>query len=149
MSSRWTTAVRSSGLWRFLSVGVGDAVTRLARVTACEAPDEADVVRAVETSSVVAAIERVLDAVSAAARTSVVVRLATARSKAWLGQPLVRRARGAGVALLTAVAVHLALAFWQGPMAGWLWLVIPALAAAFGALLALAPSRGLPDRAPR
>ena len=48
-----------------------------------------------------------------------------------------------------AVAVHLALTLWQGPIAGWLWLVIPAMAAVFGALFTLAPSRGLADHSSR
>jgi hypothetical protein len=57
--------------------------------------------------------------------------------------------RGGGIALLTAVSVHLALTLWQGPIAGWLWLVIPAMAAGFGALFTLAPSRGLADHSSR
>lgn len=141
MISAWSNAARASGLWRFTAVGVGDVARRLARLTAPEAPHEAGVVRVVEASAAVGAVDRALDRFRASAHTSVIVGALAARWAAWRGQPPVDRTRNTGIALLTAAGVHVALSLWQGPVAGWLWLVAPAVAAAFGALMAGAPSR--------
>lgn len=136
-----TRAASTSGLWRFVAAGVGDAVHRLSRFTVPTAPDETDALGVVETSVAVGSLDRALDRFRAAAGASVIVGVLAARWAAWRGQPPVARTRNTGIALLTAAGVHMALSLWQGPVAGWLWLVAPGVAAAFGALMACAPSR--------
>jgi hypothetical protein len=108
-----------------------------------EAPDDAELVAVFETSGVVRGIERVADAVSVAGRGSVVLTMVAAARREWLRQSAVDRTRRAGIALISAATVHLMLVLWQGPLPGWLWLVVPALAVAFGALMVVAPARGL------
>lgn len=143
MTSRWNNATMASGLWRFMSAGLDDAVRRLARLTARVAPDEARVVRLVEASAAVGAVDRVLGHLRTAARSSVIVGAIATRWDAWRSQPATDRTRGTGIALLTAAGFHLLLSLWQRPVAGWLWLIVPSLVAVIGALMALAPSRGL------
>jgi len=143
MIGAWRNAAGASGLWRFVAVGAGDAVRQLARLTAAASPDETGVASLVESSAAIGAVDRVLGLVVASARTSVIAGAAAMRWAAWRGQHPVDRTRNTGIALLAAAGVHMALSFWQRPVAGWLWLVAPALAAAFGALMVCAPSRGL------
>ena len=48
------------------------------------------------------------------------------------------RVRGVGLALVVAAVVHVAMMMAQGPRAGWVWLVVPALAGAIGVMLLVA-----------
>lgn len=47
-----------------------------------------------------------------------------------------------GIAMLTAAAVHVGLRVVQGSGAGWLWLIVPGIAAAQGLLLVAASKPG-------
>jgi hypothetical protein len=76
-------------------------------------------------------------------------RLASAWSHvalAWRSADRATRLRAAGIALLAAVVVHLAMSALRPPAAGWLWLVLPAIAVA-EALLLIAAASG--PRTPR
>lgn len=131
----------SSGLWRFLSVGISDAVRSLSRLTDRVGPDEAAVARVIESSATVAAVTRLRAHARTAARTSLIATAWRTAWREWREQSLSDRTRSTGLALLTAAGVHLGLSLWRRPVAGWLWLVVPVLAAAFGALMAVAPAR--------
>jgi len=134
-----------SGLSGFLRLGLADARERLTRITAFEPPDDAELAAVVEASAVVRLVARVVNTVRNAANHSAFANRACAVRGAWLRQLPAQRTRETGAALVTAASAHLALVFWQGRPPGWLWLVVPALAIAFGLLMALAPSRGLRD----
>ena len=141
MTKSWWSAVRSSGLWRFVRVGTGDAVRSLARLTDRVGPDEAGVAGVIESSATITAVARVLSHLQVAAHTSVIAMAWSAQWTAWREQSPADRTRSTGVAFLAAAGVHLGLSLWRRPVAGWLWLVVPALAAAFGALMVVAPAR--------
>lgn len=57
---------------------------------------------------------------------------------AWSHTDRSERVRGAGLSLLIATVVHVALMMVQGPRAGWVWLVVPATAGAIGVVLLVA-----------
>lgn len=139
----WNRAVRSSGLWRFVTLGTRDAVGRLARLTGPVPPDETGVSGVLESSATVRAISRLLDRMRVAAGTSVLVGAAVAQTAVWRAQSPADRMRSSGIVLLTAAGVYVGLSLWRRPVAGWLWLVAPVLAAAFGVLMAAAPGRAL------
>ena len=142
MSNAWNRAVRSSGLWRFVSVGVGDARRSLARLTAEVPVDETGVPEVFASSATLGAVVAGIGNLRAAARSSVLVAAATALATAWREQSPAARAQSSGIALLTSAGTYVGLSLWRQPVAGWLWLVVPVLAASFGALLTLAPGRG-------
>lgn len=61
--------------------------------------------------------------------------------EAWLGFSQASRRGVIGTVLLTGVATHVGMTAWQELPAGWLWLLVPALAAGAGALCLLASDR--------
>ncbi|MDO8680089.1 MAG: hypothetical protein Q7R30_16315 [Acidobacteriota bacterium] len=70
----------------------------------------------------------------------------TALGTWWQALPWAERRRAVGTTLMTAVIVHVGLAAWEGASPGWLWLILPGMAAAVGGLLIAAsgPSRETP-----
>jgi hypothetical protein len=139
----WSAAARESGLWRFLKAGTADGVARLARVVRVEPPDDRAVAAACASSAIFGGIDRFVALLHRAWSDSRTARILDPCHRSWEARPIAARNRSIGIALLAASATDAALASWRRPAAGWLWLVVPALAAAFGLLMALAPDRGL------
>lgn len=141
MTDGWARARRTSGFRRFVTCGAGDAVHRLGRLTSPESVDETGVALVLARSTAVRSVDRIVNGLEASARTSVFAAWWLGRRTSWLNQSPVARERQIGVFLMTAAIVHLALSMAQGHPAGWLWLVVPAVAAAAGAPMACASSR--------
>lgn len=111
-------------------------------MTASAQPDEAGVAEVLASSATLRGVATAINRLRAASGTSVFVAAAVARVSAWRDQSATERVRSTGIALLAAAATYISLSIWRRPVAGWLWLVIPGLAAAFGALMAAVPARG-------
>ena len=115
-----------SALWRFFAHGIQHAESRLRRLTQPDDARDAELIAVLEDSAVARAIEVVDARVHAARSTSVLWSALAPAPSGWRWGPLI----------LIAVATHAALMLPQGPV-GWLWMIIPALAAAAGLLLVL------------
>lgn len=86
--------------------------------------------------SAIARLSRtVIERVERAARSSRSGTIARRIDAAWPVADRAGRMRAAGVAVMTAAGVHLALVSIQQVPAGWLWLVVPVIALAQGGLL--------------
>ena len=100
------------------------------------------------TSVVGRSVSGLASAVERAAPQSVGVRWCVAAMCSWRELPLGTRYRSIGVAVIAAVAVHVALVTPRDPVGAW-WLILPGLAGAFGAMLivfSLSMSQGNTDR---
>ena len=127
-----------SSIARFISLGLQDADRRLAKALAARPLEPAD--RYLATSVLVIAIDRVTRRLQDGW-------LASGASRAFLQgrehlsrMPRFSRYQSVASILLIAVGAHATLTLLNGPRPGWFWTVIPAMAAAFAALL-LAGSR--------
>lgn len=105
------------------------------------------VIAVLESSKVLGVVDRLFGLVWRAATGSAVVGTAARLAKGWLGLDVPLRRRAVGTMLVVAVAVHLVLTVITQTPPGWLWLMMPAIFAAMGLLLALAPD--LPGMARR
>jgi hypothetical protein len=122
-----------SDLARFYKVGVEDADRRVAAALAPVATGAAD--RYLKTSRVVMAIDRATLRLRDWWHASSAGQALAIAHHGFLQQPSVVRHQAVAQVLLIAVVTHLALMLIQGPRPGWFWIVIPAMAAAFAALL--------------
>ena len=104
------------------------------------ATDDPRVVDALEQSVLIRACSTVLDTMWHAAEASRVAEMANQAIGWWTSHRLSERRTSIGIAAMTGAAVHVALVAAQQPPPGWLWLVLPALAATTGAMLALWPA---------
>ena len=97
--------------------------------------DDPDVVRSLSASYLLRPVDAAIRAVwrgAAVSRTAGVYQRARAR---WgLLTPAGRHAR-IGIILVVAAVTHVGWQWWQEPPPGWLWLMVPGLAAAAGAML--------------
>jgi hypothetical protein len=117
---------------RFVSLGLRDADRRVADALTPGALEPID--RYLRSSIIVTAIDRATDRLSAWwMASSVFNRLsmlrATRSDDAALGH------RAIALMLLIAVGVNAALTLLNGPRPGWFWMIIPAMALTFAALL--------------
>lgn len=120
---------------RFFSEGLRDAERRIGHLTAGVPLDDPRVVEVISASRAVGLGARVFAVTSRAIASSAVVAAASRGADRWrlLGSSDQRLA--AGVVLITAAAVHLALVMGRGDAPGWLWAILPGIAAAAGCLL--------------
>lgn len=118
---------------RFVVRGLRDAEVRLRRITRPDPAMEAEVVGVVEQSAVVRGLNAALLWVRASGGSSIVVATVSRLWEQTAGAPHMRRL--AGVVLLTAAVVHVLMMAAVGGAPGWLWLIVPGLAAAAGLLL--------------
>ena len=125
-----------NALMRFFTLGAADADARVARALAPRPLDEAD--RYLHSSLVCRHVDRGTLLLESWWRTSVCGRTATDLVDQWRRESWASRYRALGTLLLIATATHVILTWLQGPRPGWFWLVIPAMVAAFGAVLVAA-----------
>lgn len=85
-------------------------------------------------SAVFGFADRAISRLRRAIQTSAALAGASAVVAKWQERPLTARRFEVGVALLTAVGVHIALRLWQGADPGWLWLILPLTTAVIGVL---------------
>ena len=124
-----------NALTRFVALGLRDADRRVATALAPPALEPTD--RYLRDGVVVSAIDRVTARLHAWWTASAAARLSRTLTETVTSEGRARRHQSVAVVVLTAIAVHVALTLLQGPRPGWLWLVIPSMAAVF-AWLALA-----------
>jgi hypothetical protein len=134
-------AAKPRGLGAFLVSGLRDAERRLRASVDAGPVDDRAVARVAGRSAVVRAVDRGLAFGERVLQASMAGRMWTRMRTAWDSRPASSRLQAIGAALLVAVASHLALQLWQGAPAGWLWLVLPVLAA-FSGLVLVAASVG-------
>lgn len=118
---------------RFVRLGNEDADRRVAAMLSPDDLHGTD--RYLKQSRVVSAIDRMTRLPQAWWMSSASGRFVTAMSETFRQSPLNERLGSIGVVVLTAVAAHVALTVVNGARPGWFWLIIPALAALFAALL--------------
>jgi hypothetical protein len=99
---------------------------------------ERDVKVVLDHSRVVDAAEHAAGTAARTIASSTAAQHAGRLVETWRGLPGAQRRGAIGTVLLAGVATHLGLTAWQGLPSGWLWLVLPALAAGVGALYLLA-----------
>lgn len=99
--------------------------------------------RALAGSSLVTALERARLRLAAAAQRSRAAAIYLRHHGQWSAMPAPRRRLAAGIILLVASAVHVALNLLTGDSAGRFWLIIPGLAALAGLLSLI---MGVPPR---
>jgi hypothetical protein len=121
--ARWAA---DSGLWRFFAHGIQHAESRVSRLTEPGDARDRELIAVLEGSMLARAARRV-DAAMRAARST---------SRLWPGLATARSEWRWGPPILIAVATHAMLILSQGTI-GWLWMVIPAVAAAAGLLLVM------------
>jgi hypothetical protein len=94
-----------------------------------------DVTAILQSSVVIGWVARLLASVPRAALSSRLLSPIRRASEMWQTSLLPSRQLAVGIALLSGSTTHLALSMLGRPASGWLWLVIPLAAAAFGLLL--------------
>ena len=127
----------SSGA-RFFRAGFGDLEARLSRVLPPPICDDPGVIRTVESGAIGGGLTGLLQRSRAAFASSVTAEVVRRVTSSWHDAHWSARRRGAGILLIVAALVHLALGL-SSSAAGWLWMVIPVLAAVVG-VLAIAAS---------
>ena len=120
-------------LRRFLSDGARDADARLAAALTAPPLDPAD--SYLHTSAIVRAVDRMTVSLQRSWQSSATGQTLAHAANAFAGEPRRDRWSAVGLIVLTAVAVHVFLMIVNAPRPGWFWIVIPALAALFGALV--------------
>lgn len=128
-------------MMRLVSLILRDAEQRAARLTAPDRLDDSRMSAVIQSSTVVAVIDRGVSRFRRAAATSAANAIAQRTLAWWHGLPWTGQRFLSGVTLLVAIGVHLLLRIWQEPDPGWLWLIVPGTAAAVGALLVVASRR--------
>lgn len=123
---------------RLLRILVRDAEQRAARITAREPLDEPHVSAVLQTSVVFGTADEVVHRLWRATERSAAWTSARAAMARWNRLPWMRQRFTLGATLLVAVGVHLSLTAWQGQGPGWLWLILPGIAATVGVLLIIA-----------
>jgi len=123
----------SSAIARLFRSGMRDADARVARALAPRPPMEVD--QYLASSVTIRTIDQLLQRWPAVWPGSIAYRtliapLGLARNATWI-----QRYQSLGWMLLIAALTHMALTMAQGPRPGWYWIVIPAMAMAFGGLL--------------
>jgi len=110
---------------------------------------EADrrVVTVIKSSVLFGALHRALATVWRAADDSAIVAALSQRMGEWTGLDPSRQRLVVGTMLIVAVATHVILTLVTLTPPGWIWLVLPGIAGAFGVLLVAMP--GLPGAARR
>jgi hypothetical protein len=122
-----------NALTRFYRLGAEDADRRVAAALA-PAPTTA-VDRYLEHSRLIKTIDRATRVLQDWWFASASCRLLSRVRDGVVAAPFGERYRALAFVLLIAVITHIALMVIQGTRAGWFWMIIPALAAAFAALL--------------
>ena len=127
-------------LRRFVSDGARDADARLAAALSPLPLDRAD--RYLKASRIVIAIDRLTVMLEHSWLGSMTGQSLSELARSFAAES--RRDQWSAIAsvVLTAVVVHIVLTMANGPRPGWFWMVIPALAALFAALVLVA-ARGL------
>jgi hypothetical protein len=99
--------------------------------------------RALAGSALVITLERARLTIAGAAQRSRAAAIYRRHHGQWSAMAAPRRRLAAGIILLVASAVHVALNLLTGDSAGWFWLIIPGLAAVAGLLSLI---MGVPPR---
>jgi hypothetical protein len=130
-----------SAVSRFFGAGVRDAERRIAALTASRPDDEPRVVSQLESSAVFGVVSRAVNLLACAYESSALVTMATRLiDHSYTSASWGCRRFSAGVVLVVAAATYVGLYLVQQSPTGWLWLVVPAMAAIIGALLIAASS---------
>lgn len=129
-----------NSLIRFFARGAADADARVARALAPRPLAEAN--RYLHDSRAAQFLDSATLLLESWWHASAIARAANEQAGEWHRQHPASRYAALGAAMLIAVATHLVLMVLQGPHPGWYWLLLPAIAAVFGALL-LAASRSV------
>jgi len=129
-------------LARLFQGGVREAERRLAWMSDRSGMDDTPVIRVLEGSLPVRWACGAATAVGAAARSSVALRTVRRAADVWTGLGATAERRLGGIMLLAAVATHVTMQLTQAVPPGWVWLILPGLAFAIGALLLLSSSTG-------
>lgn len=126
-----------SGLARFVKEGLGDADRRISRRLPPAVIDHPFVFEAIGSGVTAAWVARVAAIGRAACESSIALGALRSMQSSWRSAHWSARRRTLGLLLLTAVAVHGALAVWVDRPAGWIWTIVPGLIAAIAVLLLL------------
>ena len=117
----------------FFRAGFGELEARLGRVLPPPICDDPGVIRTLESGVIGGGLTRLVQRSRAAFASSMTAAVVRRVTSSWHDAHWSARRCGAGVLLVVTSIVHLALAMSRSP-AGWLWMAIPVLAAAVGAL---------------
>ena len=127
-----------NALKRFYLFGAEEADRRVANVL--QRPELGATDRYLKDSAFVSAIDRITLRLQSWWLASEANRLLSLFRLRLSGEPLAVQRQAVALTILIAVTVHVGLTLLQGAHAGWLWMILPAMAALF-AMLLLAGSR--------
>jgi hypothetical protein len=127
-----------SGLARFVREGLDEADRRISRRLPPAVTDHPFVFDAIAAGVAAGWVARLAAIGRAACESSIALGALRSMQSTWRAAHWSARRRTLGLLLLTAVAVHGALAMWGDRPAGWIWAIVPGLIAAIAVLLLLA-----------
>lgn len=132
-----TEAMASRGsLGRFFQNGLDGIEHRWRRALAPQPADDPTLMRLVDRSLLVRAVDLVVCRMGDLYERSWTARRGTEAIESWHRLARTMQRRALATVLLASVGVHLLLVAWQGTPPGWLWLLLPAVEAAVGGVLA-------------
>ena len=118
----------------FFTQGLRDAERRLPLLRPIRPSDQEAIVSIVRTSQFFRFVDRWVELMSRASANSVAL---NGLRGAWIGIEAAQQRLIIGIGLLVAALVHVGLVWWHEAPPSWLWLILPALATALGALLVM------------
>ena len=116
----------------FFTKGLRDAERRVSLLRPIRPEEQQALLTVVRSSQVFRFIDLVVDRVTRACDTSVVIQSVRQISS---GTASAQKRLAGGIALIVAASVHVGLVVWHEQPPLWLWLIVPALAVAIGLLL--------------
>lgn len=116
----------------FFTKGLRDAERRVSLLRPIRPEEQQALLTVVRSSQVFRFIDLVVDRVTRACDTSVVIQSVRQISS---GTASAQKRLAGGIGLIVAASVHVGLVVWHEQPPLWLWLIVPALAVATGLLL--------------
>jgi hypothetical protein len=113
----------------FFVNGLRDAERRLPLLRPIRPSDQQEIETIVRASWLFRVVDGAVDRLAHAWNNSVAV---GAVQRAWIGLELAEKRLLVGLVLVVAALVHVGLVWWHEVPPSWLWLILPALAAALG-----------------
>ena len=127
-----------TGIARFVDAGLTDAEQRIASRLPPPVIDDPWVARVVESGVLARALTWSIRSGRSAVATSRAVAIVRVTTTSWRHAPWAARRRTAGLCLLVAVITHVVLVGALNRPVGWLWLILPGIAAMVGFVLVAA-----------
>jgi hypothetical protein len=116
----------------FFTKGLHDAEQRVSLLRPIRPEEQQALLTILRSSQVFRFIDLVVDRVTRAGDTSMVVQSVR---QLWSGTASAQKRLVGGIGLLVAASVHVGLVTWHEQPPSWLWLIVPGLAVAAGLLL--------------